>query len=481
MKNTIALAIIAIFVFSLIPLSFADESGADVNAETAVSIQTTASPSTQDSNANAGAGVRGRIAVREELRKKNKDRLQKIADLDKTQIERLSRLEVKNIDKIAELKKERLEKLAKLSEEKISRLAELDKERLEKISDLSDEELNKIAILGRARLKNLTKENFAELRAELKEIKIMKIKNVFGLNERRISEANIAHIRDRFERAKENFEKAKDDLKEAKEKLKDAREKGNKNETLEFARNYLLHTSDALINHLEKIKTKVQESQNIPDDTEAKIVAEIDAQITDLNAIKADISAATTKEQIKEAAKKLKAKWNRLKHLIDLHAERVVAARVKGIVNQGIVLEKRLDLILQKAKDKNITIDVSADVTQFSEKIAAAKDKYQQAQAKLSSIIDLKLGNATNEQIKAVADEAKELLKQARDSIKEAHNVLKTIVRKIKEADHSADLSEETEVEIAEETSADSSTDEANITTETDTTASADDNASAST
>ena len=129
-----------------------------------------------------------------------------------------------------------------------------------------------------------------------------------------------------------------------------------------------------------------------------------------------------------------------------------MAARVEGLVNRGIVLEKRLDHVLAKAKEQGIEVDVSAELTAFSEKITLAKDKYKQAQDKLYAALDLKAGNATEDQIKAVADEAKVLLKEARETIKEAHDILKTIVKKIKEAMPDADISTDVEVEVAQET-----------------------------
>ena len=64
---------------------------------------------------------------------------------------------------------------------------------------------------------------------------------------------------------------------------------------MEHAKNYLSRVADALVNHLEKMKAKVQESKNIPEDRATKITAEIDAQIAETNSIKADANAATTK------------------------------------------------------------------------------------------------------------------------------------------------------------------------------------------
>ncbi len=446
MKKMFAMGIIAIFVFSIIPFAFAKDIGA-----------------------NAGVDVKARANLRESMQEKNKQRLEKRAELDKEQIDRLSKLEVKNVEKISMLKKDRLEKIAKLSEEKIARVSDLDEEKLDKVSNLSDEEITKVATLGRARMNVMAKLDIAKLRAEAKMLKIRKVKNGDDLAERQISDSQIAEFKDKFEKTKENYSKAKDEMKDAREKLRDSVKKGNQNATIENAKSYLLHTAGAIINHLQKVKTQIQENKNIDADAEAKIAAQIDAQISEINTIKTEIQAATAKEQVRAAANKLHDKWEFLKHLINLHAYRVVAARVEGVLNNGIVLEKRLDKVVEEAKKKGIEINISTEMIQFSDKISLAKDKYTQAEAKLAAVIDLKAGNATKEQIKTAADEAKLLLKDARDAMKDAHDILKEIVKKIKDADKSADLSEDNEVEVAEETSANASTGSTSATSTTDT------------
>lgn len=495
MKKTVALAIIAIFIFSLMPLAFA-QNVADIrkevrdkredvrdkhedirdkkedildraNADRQSCIEKCRNEGKQGCEARCKAAdlkedardtredvrdkredARDRL---ENMREKNRERLAKIQGIDQRHIERLSAIDNKNVEKIAQLKKERLDKLAKLSEEKLKRISELDKEKLEKVSGLSETEIEKFSALNRARTNELAKLDEKRLKAELKALKVVKVKNAEAMDKRNISEARLALANQRFENAREKFQEAKFGLNEAREKLKEARDKKNESAALEHAKNYLLRTADALINHLEKIKAKVQESENIAADMEAKIIAETDAQIAEINRIKEDARSATTKEQVKAAAKKLHDKWKKLKHLIKLHADRVVSARVEGLVNQGIVLEKRIDHILGKAREKGIEVDVSAEVEAFSGKIAAAKDKHRQAQEKLSAMLDLKAGNATEEEIKAAADEAKALLKEARDAIKEAHDTLKAIVKKIKEAASDSDLSEEVEVEVEQE------------------------------
>jgi len=460
MKKIIALAIMAIFILSLVPLAIADTEVA-ANSDTSVGSETSSGSSeSSDARVSSRASVRASAEIREnaedrieKMRENNEKRLERIAGLDQKQRERLAKLEVKNFEKISQLKSGRLEKLAKLSDEKLERIADLDQEKLEKISELNQSDIQKFSELNRARLKELAKMDIQTLKMELKGIKMLRVRNAHDLDERNITQSDILKARANFEAAKEKFRESKDNLEDAREKLKESKEKHDDHATIENARVYLLRVSDALISHLEKIKAKVQENSNIEANVSARIVAEIDSQIADINSIRADVQSATTKEQIKEDASKLRKKWNTLKHLIDLYSKRVVSARVEGIVNQGLVLEKRLDHVLQEARDKNISLDVSAEVGVFSQKIADSKDRYTRAQAKISEALDLRSKGEPDDssKIKALIDEANQLLKESRDSIKQAHDELKVIVKKIREAYPSANLSESVEVEVEQE------------------------------
>jgi len=460
MKKTIALVIMAVFILSIIPLAIAD---AEVDANSSASVDSETRAGSSDSF-NVGVSSRTSVRASVDSRENAKDRLEKakenagkrlekIAELDQKQNERLSKLNVKNFEKISQLKGGRLERLANLSSEKLERIAELDSDKLEKISDLNQSDIQKFSGLNRARLKELAKMDIRTLKTELKGIKLLRVRNAHDLDKRSITQSDTLKARADFEAAKEKFKESKDGLEDARDKLKQSREKHDDNATLEHAREYLLKVSDALVSHLGKIKAKVQENSNIEANVSARITAEIDTQIADINSIKADVQSAATKEQIKEDAAKLRKIWNTLQHLVELYSKRVESARIEGIVNQGIVLEKRLDHVLQEAKDRNISLDVSAEVDVFSQKIADSKDKYTQARAKISEALDLRAHGeaADSSKIKSLIDEANQLLKDSRDSIKQAHDELKVIVKKIKEAYPGANLSEGVEVEVEQE------------------------------
>ena len=473
MKKAIAISILTMFILSLVPSAFADEDGEiiNVNSETdaGAEIQTSNSGSNSGSETNIQDKTKVRIDVKDNIKKRedmrekkqimerNLEKLRKLQALDQRQIEKLSELKAKHIEKITQLKKERLEKLAKLNKEKIERLTELDEDDLERVTGLNETEISKLGSLNRARLHTLANMDENKIRSELMAFNIVKVKHFNELNKKNISDEELNDLRERFEHAQEKFKEARDDLKDIREEIKDARKAGNEQETLNHSKEFLLKASDVLINHLEKIKAKVQENANIGNETEARIVAEIDAQIAEINRIKADIHAATTKEEIKAAAKELREKWNKIKNLIRLHTERIVAARVEGIVNFGLVIEKRLDKILDKLDNSSIEVNVTTEVNAFSEKIATSRDKYKQAQSKFNEILDLRTNGepADSDKIKKLLDEANDLLKQAREALREAHEILKTIVKKIKEAAPHADLSADVEIEVAQDVSDD--------------------------
>ena len=406
MKRTIAFGLIAIFLVSLIPFAFAEEGSSDTEVDAdddGVSVTTHQNLKVT----NAGMPLPP---------KRIGDRMEDIKDRKEGVKDKL------NID--------RRNCIAKCTDSNRT-MCEAKCKTMDKMEDKRDRMEDKIDRMHNGPM--------------------VRIKNLADLKIRKINNADIEKFKHNYEQAKERFAHAKDQLKDAKDALKEAREKHDENATLEHGKEYLVKISDVMINNLEKIKSKVQENDNIPEDTANAIVTAIDAQIADLNDIKTKAQNATTKEEVKELAKKLRQKWDAYQHFARLYAARVISARVQGIINEGLVLEKRLDRILNESEAKGIDVDVDAEVTEFHDDITTAKDKFKQAHDKLSAALLLKVqntGNTTTNQVKQLVDEANALLKESRDALKAAHDVLKEIVQKIKAAMPQANLNEEIEVEV---------------------------------
>ena len=250
-------------------------------------------------------------------------------------------------------------------------------------------------------------------------------------------------VKELREERKEAYQERKDKRSERLEILKEGRQAkrvGKTNESAEKFKSYLLKTAEQWIYELNEIKSKVQATEEFTEQQKSEIISKIDSQISSLNSIKSQIEAAATMEQIKTAAKSLREL--RVDSFRKVFSLRVLSARIQGHINRANVLEKRLEVILQKAKEKGI--DINAEVTSFKEKITLAEDKNKQSQSKLIQVFDLmKSPSADKEQLKTLMNEVRQLLKEAGSALKDVHNILKSIVIKIKAAEPKSTILEE--------------------------------------
>ena len=229
--------------------------------------------------------------------------------------------------------------------------------------------------------------------------------------------------KDFMEKMKEKTQERISILKEAQE----AKRSGKANETVEKYKEFVSKTAGQWINELNDLKSKVQESKELSDQQKADITAAIDAKISNITSLKAQIDASTTKEQLKDYTKQLRElKTDSFQRLFNL---RVLSARIQGHINKAGELQKRLDAISQRAKAKNV--DISAEVSAFNAKIKDASDKNAQAQSDISQVISLMKTAGNDAQAKSLMDNARDALKGATDSLKQAQETLKSIVGKI--------------------------------------------------
>ena len=419
-----------------------------------------------DGNGNSGEAadtsmVQEEVSVREkdnalEMRKKIENK----ADSLKTEArERIKGSEVRREaftrieSKLSKVETRLKDKFKELQNDKLRRLNELDADKLKQIAGLDKVHFDKLAAVGRARLKELAKLDKSELVKKIGRLEIKKIKNVEELNKRRLKKEVKAKLEGEFEDADNEQHGLFENLEKTKERAKAAKETGNDETKLSAAKEHLAQVADIIIKHLEKLKLKAESSENLDEEIVNSIVERINAQITEVNSIKEKGNSASELSEIRAAIKELKDKWQAFKHIIKFHAELVVNARIRGLVNRGEVLEKRLDHLLAKAEEQGIAIDVDAEVAEFSAKLEEARTKFNEAEALLKTARELvNKGVAENrEEIKRLNDSAKELLKSARDLMKEAHDILKDILDKIKDANKELDIDEDVEIEVVEE------------------------------
>ncbi|MFH0868086.1 MAG: hypothetical protein V1831_02130, partial [Candidatus Woesearchaeota archaeon] len=354
MRKIMSLMILALFLISIMPASIAQDTTNVAPAKQRIRATTVAADEDNEDEPKpvliSAEPTADKAAIRQRFEERRVANIEKLTNLDPEKTRRLQALSNVNLEKIAGLNKENIEKIATLSRAKQKELAGLDKEDIQK---------------------------------RLEQIRVRTVNKAEDLKLRVLTRQRVEAAKNNFEKARERYENAKGKYADAKQSYLAAKEAGDEDAVLEHAKEVLLQSAESILGYLDKIKSKIEENENIGDEEATDLIARIDSQISEIEDIKANIETATTADEIREAARALNANWKNTQQKAKAFAERVVAARVQGVVNQGLVLEKKLDNALAKMEEKGIEVDVASEMEDFSSLIAVAREKFQEAQEKL--------------------------------------------------------------------------------------------------
>ena len=357
---------------------------------------------------------------------------------------------------------ERIEKLELISAEKrdrldnrtLFRLQHIEENRMNRIASLPQADLEKLAKLDRATQERLLEKDASAIRAELSRFKEVKATQKEELLQKR---EIIKSERDRLKLAYDEF---KDTFKEQRDELKKLRDDFIKNKdgerSIEAAKAYLNKAVDVAITDIEVIKQRVLQSDDLEQSTVDAVVAKLDAEIAELKAVKENIASATTKEELKVIAQDLHKKWNAVKHRLEHAKKALLHAKMGEVITRSKYLEAKLDRILVRMEESGKdTTQVNALAENFSMHIAKANQDFKDAKNMIILAILKADDNASRSEIER-------LLKSAHEELKTSHEILKQIMRMLREekvslavsdADISLVIEEEIEVE-AESTDA---------------------------
>src|SRR3989338_6555129 len=300
MKKIYALLVLAIFLISLMPAAVLAKEEAKRDIEKRAIAKTL------------------KVAKEENLsREEVKERLAgKFEDIREHQKEQLMIAveKCKENNLTAEQCEEKYEKRIEL----VEKLKEKDLERLKKILENKEE----------------YKEEFNELKNSTE---FKGYKERFAYKARIIGKEKLREAKNRFLNAKEKYSETREkynstrlEFQEAKEKLAECKDQNTtecaqlEEEIRAKAKEHLLNIADVIIENLNKIKSKAESSKDLTEEDANELIEKIDAQIQEVEDIKAKIEAAETKEEITEAAKELKDKWALLKENAEVHAGREI-------------------------------------------------------------------------------------------------------------------------------------------------------------
>ena len=425
MKKIYALLVLAIFLISLMPAAVLAKEEAKRDIEKRAIAKTL------------------KVAKEENLsREEVKERLAgKFEDIREHQKEQLMIAveKCKENNLTAEQCEEKYEKRIEL----VEKLKEKDLERLKKILENKEE----------------YKEEFNELKNSTE---FKGYKERFAYKARIIGKEKLREAKNRFLNAKEKYSETREkynstrlEFQEAKEKLAECKDQNTtecaqlEEEIRAKAKEHLLNIADVIIENLNKIKSKAESSEDLTEEDANELIEKIDAQIQEVEDIKAKIEAAETKEEITEAAKELKEKWALLKENAEVHAGRVVNARIGGIIVKSKQLEDKLNKVLERMAEKGVdTSSVESLITEFNAKIDSAAEHYKLAVEKFEE------AKATETPGSELINEAQGHMKEAHNALQEAQQILKDITSTIKQSGGEEEL-EESEEEETEDVDAD--------------------------
>lgn len=444
MKKLMAILVLALFVVGMLPFVFAEETGnSEGTAEDSAEEGTTDAPSI----ARARARLKDIKERRDEIREKaaeareqimeNRERLVEAKDslLEKHQ-ERVQMLVDKCIeigkaeDECKALFEKRLENIAELAPKFREKLQQFAEKRTERADALK--ELRKDTILGKI-------ERARNFRARaIEQAKIMRARE------------NLAFAKEKFFEAKAGLEKARLRLEKAKaaRACRDNPESEDcvkaREELREASKEKLAKQAEIIISSLEKAKEKADASEYLTEEEAAKAMAFLDEQTAKFEAIKAEVEAAETKEEIIAAATKLSAAWREVKHKVNAYIHFVANARMAGIVVKAEHLSAKLERVIERmAENGKDTSTVEPLVDEFKAELALAKEKFKEAHSLL-----LEARTAEDKAVKV--QEAQQLLKEAKDALQNANQFLRQIFLALKNANALPELAAATEAEDVE-------------------------------
>ncbi|MEW6528659.1 MAG: hypothetical protein AB1391_02105 [Candidatus Micrarchaeota archaeon] len=196
---------------------------------------------------------------------------------------------------------------------------------------------------------------------------------------------------------------------------------------LDKAKNFMSKACNTMEKYLRMARVRVETITGIDETERTNTLAEIDADIAGIQQIKTDVESATTKEDLKNAANKVKNKWNDVKVHVKRFVGKILSAKIDYILDKADDVSKRIQTKIDELKIRGAdTVELEALLVDFNSKVALAEGQYELAKAKFGQIQNVQDADR-------LFREGHEFIKKAANYLKEAHNTtLKNNIEKLK-------------------------------------------------
>lgn len=206
--------------------------------------------------------------------------------------------------------------------------------------------------------------------------------------------------------------------------------KAKREEVRGMAGDYLIKTADLILGELDRAKAKVQEAEQLTDAEKSDLTADIDASIEEVTGIKTSLegmSENATREEINTATKSLREAWKDARAIAKKGLGISANAKLGNIILHAEQLGEKLKEISARLEEKGKdTSKLDAALELYNEKIALAKQKYEEARSKWSDAHTPQEVDDAAKAVHALTSEAKEALKDARKILRDAVQEIKS-------------------------------------------------------
>lgn len=222
------------------------------------------------------------------------------------------------------------------------------------------------------------------------------------------------------------YRQARQDFLTAKEKLEAARTAPQTKAVLEKAKDFMLKADQTAIKYLIMIRKKVEASSGLSERERQASLNEIDSDISWLTSKQAEISSATTKEELKNLASQVKNHWQNIRTKVKRITGQISAAKVNLVLTKLEETGNRVQAGIKKAKSAGReTSQLEAWFVDYQKNLNLAKEKYETAKTKFAAISNLEEANQ-------LFDQGTAFIKEANQYLRLAHRNLKEIVKELK-------------------------------------------------
>ena len=188
----------------------------------------------------------------------------------------------------------------------------------------------------------------------------------------------------------------------------------------------LLKADEMMIKRLQLLRVRVEISRGLSDEEKAAIYAEIDDNISWLQAKQAEIQAAQNGQVVRSIADTIWSHWRDVKVRIKQIIGQILSARVEALVQKANAFIGRVEARIQQLKDNGVdTSTLEAMLAECYSNLALAEQKYDAAEEKFSQI-------SSEADADVLFVEGVSLIKQGNVYLREVFRGLRDIVSEIR-------------------------------------------------